>query len=313
MNNRCINCLIKENTRLLYDFFAVSQDDKSENTQQVKLNENQICQYCETYKNNYDKDYLDAELEFFSMDNNNENYHSIVALSGGKDSISALYLAKKVLGLNVIAMTYDNGFIPKNVIEQSERICKTLNVPYIVYKQEMYNEFKNEYKYNSNNTWVAKTGLDFCNLCSKNIWKYIKELSLNHNIYKVILGNKIYSSLTPKVSSIKKIPIYVSEKKIRINCINLLFSLNVNTTKQKEILDILDWESPKLKGYTSNCLIPGFTEYPRSKKIKTDSDAGYIEMELRSGIYSLEEAKKLLFDKEYIDNSDDINLFFNQH
>ena len=59
----------------------------------------------------------------------------------------------------------------------------------------------------------------------------------------------------------------------------------------------------------SNCLILGFTEYSRNNKIKTDSDAGYVEMELRSGMYSKKEAEELILDKSYTDNSQDINEF----
>lgn len=307
MDLRCSNCLIKEDTRLLYDFFAIGKDETSSSVNKVVLNDQGICQYCELYKKNFDKKYLESEIEFFTLNNNQEKYHSIVALSGGKDSICALYLAKKELNLNVIAMTYDNGFIPKNVIEQSRRICDEIDVPYIVYTQDMYNEFKEEYV-KENNKWIAKTGLDFCNLCSKNIWKYIKIMCYKHNIDKVILGNKIYASLNPYVSSIKRIR--VSDNDIKnIYSLNLLFALNINTQRQREILNLLSWKNPNLKGYTSNCLIPGFTEHPRTEKIRTDSDAGYIEMELRSGIYTKDEAEKLILNKVYSDNSEEIDLF----
>ncbi|MFN8577285.1 MAG: 7-cyano-7-deazaguanine synthase [Candidatus Sericytochromatia bacterium] len=312
MIKRCVNCLIKEDTRLLYDFFAVSKDEVSNNSQKVTLNKDGICQYCIKYKKHYNKEILDTELKLFTEDNKNNKYHSIVALSGGKDSISALYIAKKVLNLNVIAMTYDNGFIPKSVIEQSERICKQLDIPYIVYKQEMYNEFKNEYIDDTDKkSWISKTGIDFCSLCSKNIWKYIQELNKSEGIYKVILGNKIYTSLEPYVSCIKKIPTLINNEKRKITCINLLFALGINTKKQQDILNLVNWKKIEFKGYTTNCLIPGFTEYPRTQKIQTDSDAGYIEMELRSNIYSVEEAKELILDKEYHDNSNDISSFFN--
>lgn len=308
---RCNNCLIKEGTTLLKDFFAIAKDELSKDSKTITLNENGICQYCQIYKNNYDKEFLDYELAYFinNKGSDDDSYHSIVALSGGKDSLTALYLAKVVLKLNVIAMTYDNGFIPEEVIEQSRRICNELDIPYIVCQQEMYNEFKSEYKPDNEGVWEARTGIDFCSLCSKNIWKYLKELCLEYKIDKVILGNKIYSSLEPKVSSIKKFPIYDNQVLKKISCINLLFALKISKTEQKEILKKLSWVSPNLKGYTSNCLVPGFTEYARSNKIKTDSDAGYIEMELRSNMYSLEEAKELM-KKEYSDSSKEIEYFF---
>lgn len=309
MTIRCSNCLIKEDTRLLYDFFSVGKDENNPSVNKVILNSDGICQYCELYKKNFDKNYIDSEIEFFISNNNKNNYHSVVALSGGKDSICALYLAKKELNLNIIAMTFDNGFIPDHVIEQSKRICKDLDVPYFVYKQEMYNEFKKEY-IKVNDEWIAKTGIDFCNNCSKNIWKYIQIMCQDYNIDKVILGNKIYSTLKPYVSTIKRVKINNNDEIKNIYCFNLLFALKINTQRQKEILEILNWKNTNLKGYTSNCLIPGFTEYPRTKKINADSDTGYIEMELRSEIYSKLEAEKLIFNKKYTDNSNDIDIFF---
>lgn len=307
---RCKQCLIKEGTRLSNDFYAVSKNDQSENTQSIALNSERICQYCVLYNQNYDKEFIDYELSYFLEENKENNFHSIVALSGGKDSITTLYIAKKILKLNVIAMTYDNGFIPKNIIEQSKEICDLLEVPYIVCKQDMYKEFKDEYKLDKQGVWQANTGQDFCGFCSKNIWKYIKKIAIEHNIYKVILGNKIYSKLSPTVSSLKKIQINDGDNIKKISCINLLFSMNISKTYQKEILNILGWRNPNLKGYTSNCLIPGFTEYPRNNKIETDSDAGYIEMELRSKMYTQQEAEELLLNKKYHDNSQDINNFF---
>lgn len=64
----------------------------------------------------------------------------------------------------------------------------------------------------------------------------------------------------------------------------------------------------KLPGYTSNCLIPGFVEYPRfSKGLK--NDAGYLEMELRSGCYKKSEIKKIK-DEKIVDLSNEIDIFF---
>ena len=53
---------------------------------------------------------------------------AVVAFSGGKDSLSTLYIARERLGLHVTAFLFDNGFIPRPVVAQSERVCRELGV-----------------------------------------------------------------------------------------------------------------------------------------------------------------------------------------
>lgn len=311
---KCKQCLIKSGTILLMDLFAVAKDTCKNNEKLtiVEINDEGLCNYCIKYNSNYDKEFIQNELSVFSYTPQNSKYHSIVALSGGKDSITALYLAVNILKLNVIAVTYDNGFIPENVIEQSSEICKKLNVPYIVKKRELYSEFKEEYKKNKDGVFESVTGIDFCQICSKHISNSIFSVAKEYNIEKAIFGNKIYTKLEPNVSCIKN-HYHKNEKYNEIQqliSINLLFAMNVNTNIQKLILDEVNWKDPKLKGYTSNCLIPGFVEFSRRKKIELDPDAGYLEMELRSNMYSFDEAENLISNREYIDSSKEIDTFF---
>ncbi len=311
---RCKQCFIKEGTALLYDFFAVGKKSENQkNVTVVSFSENGLCQYCEAYNLNFDREYINEELSDFILNSDsNSEYQAFVALSGGKDSLAALSLAVEVFEMKVIAFTYDNGFIPQEIIKQSEKICKKLNVPYIVVKKELYNEFKNEYQPDKNGVWKAKTGIDFCQICSGGISLAMKRLVEDYKINKIIFGNKIYSQLYPKVSSIKKLKFLINEEEKEVITINFLYALQINSEIQTKVLNGLGWIDPKLPGYTSNCLIPGFVEYSRSKKIRTHSDAGYIERELRSNLYTKEEAKELIFAKKYIDPSSKITEFF-QH
>ncbi|MFN8673203.1 MAG: hypothetical protein U0457_14125 [Candidatus Sericytochromatia bacterium] len=309
----CKQCLIKEGTVLLWDFFAVSKEaylDTDKKITKIVINKDGLCNYCITFNKNYDKAHIKNELSIFCFNSKKSEYHSIVALSGGKDSITALYIAVVILKLKVIAVTYDNGFIPNKVIEQSKRICDLLEVPYIVKKRTLYNEFKQEYKKDQDNIYQAITGIDFCQICSKYIYEAVFDVAREYNIEKAIFGNKIYIELEPKVSCTKKVYINKNEQIVEILKINLLFAMDINTQIQQEILNSLSWENPKLKGYTSNCLIPSFVEFARQRKINTKPDTGYIERELRSGTYSINEAKKLIQEHSYIDPSNEIDAFF---
>jgi predicted PP-loop superfamily ATPase len=309
---QCKECFIEEGTTLINDLFSSKVSVTSNNFKitKIELNENDICNYCEIYNKNYNYEYIKDELFNFIkiLDKNNLNKPNfIVALSGGKDSLTALYLAVKLLKLNVIAVTYDNGFIPQNIIEQSKDICEKLGVEYIVKRKELFNEFKNEYKKNNAGVWQAQTGIDFCQVCSKYINKVIEEIGIERNIFKVILGNKIYTSLEPYVSSMR---IYKTPNNNIFEYMNLLFALKVDENTQNDILNELKWEDPKLEGYTSNCLIPSFVEFAKKSKNFSGSHEGYIETELRSGAYTKEEAINLLSKKDYKDYSKELDKFF---
>ena len=86
---RCKQCLIKENTNLLYDFFAVSQDETSDDIKKVVFDENGLCNYCNLYNKNYNEEYLKHEITYFlSRDKNITEYDCFVALSGGIKPLS---------------------------------------------------------------------------------------------------------------------------------------------------------------------------------------------------------------------------------
>lgn len=310
---KCLNCLIPEGTTFLDDFFTVANNYQANkaNISQVRLNQDGLCNYCSLYRQNYDREIIKAEInEFIHAPQTNPKYSAIVALSGGKDSISALVLAKKYLNLNILAFTYDNGFIPSGVIEQAKRICQDLDVDYLVAKKELYDEFQEEYFLNSSGVWEAKTGVDFCRICSRQIWLHLKQLMLEKNIFRVIYGNKTYTKLEPKVSSLKRFYLEKDGLQEESRNINLLFALQISISEQDQLLQMVGWQDPGLAGYTSNCLIPGFTGYPRSKKINYEAETGYLEMELRSSAYTREEAEKLIEENYYQDKSEEINSFF---
>jgi len=312
-SQKCTNCLIPEGTTFLDDFFTVAnnyQENKA-NISQVQLNQDGLCNYCFLYQQNYDREIIKAEInEFIQAPQTNPDYQVIVALSGGKDSVSALVVAVKYLNLKVLAFTYDNGFIPSGVIEQAKRICQDLDVDYLVAKKELYKEFQNEYFQNSSGLWEAKTGVDFCRVCSGQIWSQLKALMLEKNIFRVIYGNKTYTKLTPKVSSLKRFYLEQNGFNEEARSINLLFALQISVSEQEHLLQMVGWQDPGLAGYTSNCLIPGFTGYPRSKKIKYEAETGYLEMELRSSAYTRAEAEKLIEANYYRDKSEEITSFF---
>ena len=60
-----------------------------------------------------------------------QSYDCMVPLSGGRDSTYTLYLAKKVYGLNPLAVNADNEFRNPQAVVNMERACKTLGADFV--------------------------------------------------------------------------------------------------------------------------------------------------------------------------------------
>lgn len=290
---RCRNCLLPDRVRLLHDFYPIASDSLPEHPQArtITLDAEGLCPFCRLYAQHYDQAHLRQELFGFIGGVKHAGQPVLVALSGGKDSLSALFLLVKVLQLPARAFTFDNGFIPAPVLAQTGRICETLGVPWEVVRRTLKPEFQAEYQRDAQGLLQARTGLDFCQLCASHIRDVMVEICLRDRLEYVVFGNKSYTSLEPRVSCIKQVPTLEGPM---IQTLNLLFALGTDTTQQQNMLTDMGWQDPGLTGYTSNCLIPGLVAAARERRLGLPSDAGYIELELRSGAYRRDEAEALL-------------------
>ena len=216
------------------------------------------------------------------------DYDALVAYSGGKDSSIALYLAKRVLNLNVIAYTLDNGFIPDEVLKRSKSICDFLEVPLVVVKDDIYNNFLENYELDStSNKWFAKKKKDLCSDCSNKIFSNLRSLLDKYKIQRVITGLNTYHDLSEfSVRSVKKYWYQsIDSSKSFYWHIALPYTMQINMEMQNDILQKINWSDINLKGYTSNCLIPGFTEGLCQTKSKYNLDIVYLAKEKRSGYF----------------------------
>jgi len=105
----------------------------------VKLNSNYICNYC-TYFDQNKKQILDYSsrkhllISRFNKFKGAYDYDVVVGLSGGKDSTYVLYKLVNEYKLNVLAITYDNGFLTDFAIKSIKKTIKKIGVPHIYYK-----------------------------------------------------------------------------------------------------------------------------------------------------------------------------------
>ena len=108
-------------------------------------------------------------------------YDCAVAVSGGKDSLMALYIAKKELGLNPLGIFLDNGFSIPEMYENIQNASDILNVDLIMLRT---NTMKNLFKV----MLESRMELYYCRVCHLLLDKFIKDICLQHDIHLILGG-----------------------------------------------------------------------------------------------------------------------------
>jgi tRNA(Ile)-lysidine synthase TilS/MesJ len=63
-----------------------------------------------------------------------KSYDGILAYSGGKDSTYTLFLLREKYNLKILALTFDNGFIPEVTLQNIRRVTDQLGVDLMLFK-----------------------------------------------------------------------------------------------------------------------------------------------------------------------------------
>lgn len=119
-------------------------------------------------------------------------YHALVALSGGKDSTYLTYLLRKEYGLNVLAFTLDNGFIPKQTFDNIRTVLDKLGVDLMVVKpradvvSKIYGVSANHDIYPLS---LLKCGSSVCVSCIRIVSNLSLRLAIEKKIPLVMLGH----------------------------------------------------------------------------------------------------------------------------
>ncbi|PKM94862.1 MAG: phosphoadenosine phosphosulfate reductase [Firmicutes bacterium HGW-Firmicutes-1] len=107
-------------------------------------------------------------------------YDCAVGVSGGKDSIMALYIAKNELNLNPLAIFIDNGFSLDEMFHNIKSATDILGIDLVIYK---VNKFKEIFKY----LLVKKKEVYYCRVCHALLDVYVREVADRYHI-KMLIG-----------------------------------------------------------------------------------------------------------------------------
>jgi len=118
------------------------------NYRNIRFNTEGVCNYCLTYENLKEQltdfDMLRPLLEErFNGFKGRHPYDCLVGLSGGKDSSYVAMQLKKKHGLNVLAFTFDNGFLTDYAKENIEKVTRSLGIDHFFHSVnwELHQQF----------------------------------------------------------------------------------------------------------------------------------------------------------------------------
>ena len=105
----------------------------------IKFNENGICNFCLEFKGH---EHLDSKKEEYKKKfedllgeyKGKNTYDALMCYSGGKDSTYTLYILKKEYGLNILAITFDNGLLSNQAIKNICVVIENLGIDHILFK-----------------------------------------------------------------------------------------------------------------------------------------------------------------------------------
>ena len=153
-----------------------------------------VCRYCRNWRKIAVKgpEALRRAVEPFRSSDGSPDV--IVAFSGGRDSSYGLHYAKKVLGMNPVAFTYDWGMVTDLARRNQARLCGKLGVEHILRSADIAK--KRRFVRKNVEAWLKQPELGMVTLFTagdKEFYKYARDLRKETGIKLVIFctGNMI--------------------------------------------------------------------------------------------------------------------------
>ncbi|PID59166.1 phosphoadenosine phosphosulfate reductase [candidate division KSB3 bacterium] len=155
----------------------------------IKMDEHGVCQLCHKHKSlqipkavqsKYNLDALLKKVDTYKTATAG-GYDCAVAISGGKDSIMVLYLAKELLHLRPLGVFIDNGFMTSELYQNAINAADSLGVDLVMFKTDL---FKQVFKY----ILLTKQPFYYCRLCHALIAKLVHDVANLHGITLILGG-----------------------------------------------------------------------------------------------------------------------------
>jgi PP-loop superfamily ATP-utilizing enzyme len=221
-----------------------------------------VCSVCHAYLASVDESELRKEADYFASQCSGP---VIVLFSGGKDSLATLVAAKQRLNLDVIALLYDNGLIPDEVIAKGRALCARLDVPLHVHK-DVYLPDGDGRTFLDVASAIVATDRTPCIACGKNLYRAAAELALANQSEWLIQGTHYFAQWNKRPGSFRVFPSHGHMMKV----IHLPYAIGLTNDDVKKTLADLDVVPADVPGVSTNCLLPARVQ------VRVSDDLGHV-------------------------------------
>jgi len=309
-----------ECSKLLFD----TKDDSN-----LTFDKNGVCNLYFEYLQ-LERDYVkygkDGEEEVekiihYIKQNKTSQYDCLIGVSGGVDSTYLIYFAKEVLGLNPLAVHFDNGWNSELAVKNIEGITQKLGIDLETYVID-WEEFKDIQR-----SYFFAGVVDLEVPTDHAIYGALYKVAFKHNIKVIFSGvNIVTESIMPQHWSyqkldhvnlldihkqfgtvkIKNYPLVNNDirrkiKKANIKVFRLLNSVPYNKEEVESLLiNKLDWKPYGGKHYES-VFTRFYQGYILPKKFGIDKRKAHLSNLICSEQLTKEEAKKIISVSDYPD------------
>lgn len=301
----------------------------------IRFDDQGICQYCRDHKGleylKEQKEKYRHRFEALAKDLRGKNeYDALMSYSGGKDSTFTLRLLKRDFGLNVLALTFDNGFLSPRALKNIQAVTDALDVDLMISRPGFGMMRRIFVESSRSQIYAAATRLRASTICTSCIslvkfgaLRVCVEKSIPFNVFGWSPGQiPVASSLlknNPRMMRITQQALYeplhrIAGDRIRpyfledrhfsedavypFNVSPLVF-LDYDEEAIRESIAELGWEPPcDVDPNSTNCLINAFANRVHSRKYGYNPYVFELAKLVRDGYMDRREALKRLDEPE---------------
>jgi PP-loop superfamily ATP-utilizing enzyme len=240
MRRFCRTCLFYEGMR-----FWLHPRTLPAHVLPVTLGEDGCCSVCRAYRR-VDAPALRAmETDYFLAACGGR---ATAMFSGGKDSAAMLIHARATLGLDLIAVLLDNGFVPVAVVDRARDLCARLDVPLQVVKPSAAGAAALGAAVDQ----VTADTATPCLICAREVVANTLAVDVRHDGHFLLQGTNYFASwrVTPEatlVSSYEDTPVRI---------LNLPYALGFTAQNTAAVLASAGYAPASPGGVSSNCRVP---------------------------------------------------------
>jgi len=261
-----------------------------ENFPGIRYNAEGVCNFCQDYqakkariapeKERYRQKFLNLLKQLNSPHEPNKRpYDVLMAYSGGKDSSYTLKVLKKEYGLEILALTFNNGFLSSLALRNAQTICESLQIDHLILSpnaETLYQAFRESVSPKMYPLKALERASSVCNTCMNLVKSYLLKAAIEMGIPMIAYGWS--PGQAPIQSSVMKwnLPLIRQTQAVLTNTIQRVMGENLNGFKLAERhFKIIKMESDDKGPFLYNIHPLAFLDYDEEQIIKAVKELGW--------------------------------------